>query len=475
MGLKYNGTNIYAVNYNGVSLTQINYNNVPVWYALTGCIISGTARVGKTWTATTSPSEVQSLCAYQWYRGANAIANATNRTYTTTTDDRGSQLRCLAQIGSAYAWSSYTDKILQDMSGAWISGTSKVGQQLNCYISPGEATGSYQWYRDSSAISGATQGYYTLTSSDRGHKVKCSFTGNGNFTGTVSSGYSGDVIQAVTGISFNSYTNYVGNTIYTTVNPSGATGSYQWYRDSSTIDGATNSYYTLTSDDRGHRVSCNFVANGYWEGSVSTGLSSYIYQSISGSAWISGTNEEGYTLTCNRTDWSYSCAYQWYRDSSLVATTTGNTYTLTHDDAGHKIRCNVVGTGYWSGSILTGQTEKVWGWYDWSTSASDKWSSYPSSPKDTSITIPSNVKVTKIEAVGSKAYVDGEYGTITIYGATDSSWTGLAESYAGFSEYSCTWTGSTTAYTRIIARNGFQVCSYITTKLTVSGKEKRQG
>lgn len=367
MALIFGKTNIYGINFvnKGVttSLTQLNYNKTPVWYALTACTIAGTARVGKEWKATTSPSEVQSLCSYQWYRGTSAISGATKDSYTTTTADRGYQLRCLAQIGAAYAWSAYTDKILQDMASCWISGTTKVGQTMTAGISPDGATGTYQWYRGNSAIGSANSKTYTLTESDRGNTVRCGFTGNGNYTGTVTSGNSGTVIQDMSSIWYGSYSQYVGQTITAYVSPSGATGTYYWYREGSSSVIATGQSYKFSSSDRGKRVYCKFVANSNYTGTVQTGYTSYIYEWIGGSAWLSGTAEEGYTLTCSKSN-TYDCRYDWYRDgSTLLQSSTSNTYTVQHDDAGHTISCVVVGTGYWSGSIGTSATGIVYGWF----------------------------------------------------------------------------------------------------------------
>ena len=481
MGLIFGTTNIYGINFvnNGVttSLTQLNYNKTPVWYALTACSIAGTARIDKTWTATVTPSEVQNLCTYQWYRGTSIIANATAATYTTTVNDRGYQLRCLTQIGSASAWSNYGDKILQDMSSCWISGTTKVGQTMSAGIVPDSATGTYQWYRGNDVISGANSSTYLLTESERGNSVKCSFTANGDYIGTVVSGTSGTVIQEMSSIWFGSYSSKVGSWISVGVSPSGATGNYQWYRESESISGATSSSYQFVEADRGKRVMCKFVATGNFTGSLSTSYSSYIYQAVSGSAWISGTTEEGYTLTCNKSN-SFDCYYLWYRDwSTLLQSSTSNTYTLTHDDAGHRISCMVVGTNYWDGSIATGQTETIWGWYDWSNSTSGSWKDYPSSPKYLTLEVPSNVKLTYALATASKAYVDGEYGRVDIaaYFIDKSNWYNIATGTTGFSASYASWEGSSTNYSSIRAEYGFQVCKNVSVEFKIAGKQRRQG
>ena len=62
-----------------------------------------------------------------------------------------------------------------------ISGTTKVGKKLKAKAGPWKPSGvklSYQWYRGSSKIPGATKSSYKLTSKDKGKKLKVRVTGS---------------------------------------------------------------------------------------------------------------------------------------------------------------------------------------------------------------------------------------------------------------------------------------------------------
>lgn len=94
-----------------------------------------------------------------------------------------------------------------------ISGQAKVGQKLVANISPSDTPiHSYQWYRNSTAISGATSREYTLTADDVGKTIKCRTYQNANKTVYVDSGYTDTVTGWITynGIYYALTTNVAG-------------------------------------------------------------------------------------------------------------------------------------------------------------------------------------------------------------------------------------------------------------------------
>ncbi|MDF1487705.1 hypothetical protein [Tessaracoccus caeni] len=122
---------------------------------------------------------------------------------------------------------------------------------------------SYQWYRGSSKIKGATKSSYKLTSKDKGNSIRVKVTGkkSGYKSVTKTSKAASKVkvpkklsstpMPKITG------TAKVGKTLKVKAGswkPSGVKLSYQWYRGSSKIKGATKSSYKLTSKDKGKTI-----------------------------------------------------------------------------------------------------------------------------------------------------------------------------------------------------------------------------
>jgi hypothetical protein len=63
---------------------------------------------------------------------------------------------------------------------------------------------------------------------------------------------------------------------------------------------------------------------------------------------LSGTAQEGQTLTCSTGTWSGSptYTYQWKRDGNDITSATNSTYTLVTADVGTSIKCTVTATNF---------------------------------------------------------------------------------------------------------------------------------
>ena len=155
-----------------------------------------------------------------------------------------------------------------------ISGTVQVGETLTASTSDiadqdglDNATFSYQWLADDSAITDATGSTYTLVPADRGKtiKVKVSFADDANNLETLTSAAMAAVAarpnSPPTGLPTISGTVQVGETL--TADTSGIADedgldnvsySYQWIAGAADIDGATGSTYALVPVDVGKAI-----------------------------------------------------------------------------------------------------------------------------------------------------------------------------------------------------------------------------
>ena len=146
-----------------------------------------------------------------------------------------------------------------------IAGTAKVGQTIAVGAGswgPGSVSLSYQWYRGTTAISGAHSTGYAVQAGDAGSKLSVKVSGLR--TGYTVTARTSATTATVANASFQaapaptiSGTAKVGKTLKATAgtwSPSGVTLTYQWYRDSTRIKGATKSTYKLTKASLAHRI-----------------------------------------------------------------------------------------------------------------------------------------------------------------------------------------------------------------------------
>lgn len=146
------------------------------------------------------------------------------------------------------------------------------------------------------------------------------------------------------------------------ISPSGATLSYQWYRNGAAISGAANQTYTVAGsgiDTIGSLVSVKVTAAGNYAGTLESGTVEIGRIPLGGSVSIDGTTALGDTLTLNTASLTPSdatTAIVWLRNGTAISGATGGTYIITQNDLGKTISVQVTGTGNYSGTITA---EKV--------------------------------------------------------------------------------------------------------------------
>jgi len=149
--------------------------------------LSAVAQVGTKITATTSWSPTGTALTYQWLSGTTVISGATGASYTPVASDIGKTITVKVTGTKA----GYTTLIAQATSGKvlglltvgtpTISGTVAVGYTLTANPGkwgPSGVTLKYQWYRNGTAISGASHATYVLTAADDGQAITVTVAGS---------------------------------------------------------------------------------------------------------------------------------------------------------------------------------------------------------------------------------------------------------------------------------------------------------
>ena len=368
-------------------------------------VITGTAQVGKPLSVDTSgisdPNGLTNVqYSYQWVRNDGStdtnIPGATGQTYTLTDDELNNTIKVRVSFTddagyTATLTSAVTGRVPRSVDQAptglpTVTGTAQVHETLSADTSgisdPNGLTNpqyNYQWIRNDgnsdTTIAGATSSSYTLTDADLNNtiKVKVSFTDDAGYTATLTSNATGSVArpadEAPTGLPTITGTPWVGETLSAdTSGISDGNGlsnpqySYQWVRNDgnsdTSIPGATGQTHTLTDDDLNStvKVSVSFTDDDGYTATLTSAATGSVTRrpdaTPGGLPTITGTAEVGETLSADTsgisdpnglTNPQYS--YQWIRidgDSDTnIPDATGQTYTLTDDEAGKAVKVQV--------------------------------------------------------------------------------------------------------------------------------------
>lgn len=335
--------------------------------------ISGTVTVGSTVTAVPGTwTPTPTAFTYQWTRNGAAISGATASTYQVSTADAGNLLS-VSVTASAPGYAPTTRVSLAQSvptqrftttARPTISGDPRVGSVLTASTGTWAPTPdyfTYQWRRNGAAISGATASTYTVGAADVGAEI--TVTAAAIKTGYTRTPLTSTAMTAVTGTFTTAPTPsvtgsaQVGGTLVGvagTWSPQPDGLSYQWTRNGTPIDGATDASYLLVEADRGAQVRLAVTAT---KAGYSTLTRTSAAKTILGiftttpTPSITGTLEPGATVTASTGTWSPapdSFTYQWQRNGSAITGATAKTYAISNTDAGADLTVTVtaVKAGY---------------------------------------------------------------------------------------------------------------------------------
>ncbi len=291
---------------------------------------------------------------YVWYRNGAVVSGATSSSYTATLAGSYTVRRTVS--GCAATSSAVTVTVTAGPSVSLTAG----GATTFCsggsvVLNATTGTGStYVWYRNGAVVSGATAASYTAT-----------LTGSYTVQRTVSgcSGTSSALMVTVTAGPSVSIT-AGGPTAFCTggsvvLNATTGTGStYTWYRDGSTISGATASSYTAT-------LAGSYTVRRTLSGCSATSSAVAVTLGTAPATTITPngpTNFNSGGSVALYATWTSGSTFIWYRNgtaitgstaSNTITATTGGSYTVVRTISGCSSTSPAVVVVVGSGSAVT--------------------------------------------------------------------------------------------------------------------------
>lgn len=269
---------------------------------------------------------------------------------------------------------------------ASVSGSAVYGGKLTAVLGSWakDAAASFQWLRDGTEISGATEASYSLGLADIGTVVsaRITVTAENRIDVTVTAAASSPVALAsqtapdasVSGAAA------VGSTLLANAGswPSGTRLTFQWLRDGIEVPGAVSSAYLLGDADLGKRIRVRVT--GFREGyadaialsdataAVRAGDGSEegpeVPETVArGTVKVVGTAAVGKKLSMSSSGWQAGTVLvsRWYRDGVIIPGATGTSYTPGKGDLKHRISARVIASkpGLVSVEVASAETGPV--------------------------------------------------------------------------------------------------------------------
>jgi hypothetical protein len=346
-----------------------------------------------------SVTDASPSLSYQWYRDTSKISRATKSYYKLSSSDYGKAISVRVKVSKSNYTSIYLTSVPQgyslipSMSAPQITGTLANGQTITA-VAPTFTLNSvatttdpltYQWYRDTKAVSGAVFGSYTLSSSDVGKAiyVKVTATKLGALSwskysaktqkiGSSTLPMAGWNAQANATVTKDPVTKTL-SVVGTGITEPDVKISYQWYRGSSAISKQTKSYYKLSSSDYNKLISVRVTTSKSTFTTIVKYSTQENYSVVPAAAvTISDTTPTiGDSLSAVLPAFTTAgspyvpgvgfVTYQWYRETTKLSGQTAATYTVVSADKGKRMTVKIVVSkdGFLSSGLTSAKTSKV--------------------------------------------------------------------------------------------------------------------
>lgn len=304
-------------------------------------------------TATGNPAPT-----YQWFHGDNALTGETSSTFSrtsSTTADAGSYTVTVSNgVGTAVT----SDAAMLSLNTAPVITTDPASQTINegqpvsfTVVASGTSPLAYQWFKGQDPISGATAATYMIsvtTAADAGsYSVVVS---NDQGDDTSASADLTIIVPPVITTPPAGKTALVGDSVtFDVVNTGTSPFTFQWFKDSTLLNGKTSSTLTVnpvTVADAGSYTVV--VTNPAGFDTSAAAVLTVEYAPIIITDPTNKTQGVGGTTTFTVVaEGNPAPTYQWNRDSSPITGETNATLTLTNvqlSDSGAKLTVDVINT-----------------------------------------------------------------------------------------------------------------------------------
>ncbi len=338
-----------SVTSNAVTLTVNGTATAP---AITGQPSNATIAAGAGATFTVTASGTTPL-TYQWSKNSAAISGATSASYSIASAQASDAGSYTCVVTNSAGSATTTAATLTVTTGATVPGittqpasaTVTAGSAATfTVLAGGTAPLTYQWYKNSVAISSATAATYSIASAqstDAGSYV-CVVSNSAGSTGTNAATLTVSTAAVAPSIATQPASATVavgGSAVFTVVANGTAPLTYQWYKGVTALPGATTSNDALTGVQVADSGSYSCVVTNSLGSATSNAATLTVNSPATAptittqpaNATVTTGSSATFTVTASGTA---PLAYQWQKSGVALSGATSASYTIASVQAG---------------------------------------------------------------------------------------------------------------------------------------------
>jgi len=337
----------------GITMT-VNSTLVP---AVSITATATTICTGTSVTYTATPTNGGATPAYQWEKNAVAISGATNSTYATSTISNSDVFTVVltSNAGCASPTTATSTGITMTVNpilipSVVISATATtICSGTSIIFTPTPTNGGtspfYQWQKNGAPIAGASNSTYSTSTITNGDIFSVVLTSNATCASPTTATSPGVTITVNPNLVPSVIINASATTICTGTNVTftptptngGASPSYTWQKNGTTISGASTSTYSTTSAVTGDVFSAILTSNATCASpttATSPGITMTVNSTLVPAVATTATatticTGTAVTFTATPTNGGTTPAYQWKKNAAVIAGATSSTYTTS--------------------------------------------------------------------------------------------------------------------------------------------------
>jgi uncharacterized repeat protein (TIGR01451 family) len=303
---------------------------------------------------------------YQWFKGAGALSGQTGSSYSLASvgaSDAGTYSVVVTGTCGGSISNSATLTVNENVlvGSAPVSTTNCPGTTASFNVTASGTGLTYRWFKDTTALPGATASSYFIASVSAGKAGTYSVVVTGSCGNPITNSATLTVNQNVlVSAAPVSITNCPGTPASFSVSATGTGLTYQWFKGAGALSGQTSSSFSIGSVSANDTGTYSVVVSGTCGNSITNSATLTVNQNVLvNSAPVSITNCSGTPASFSVSASGTGLTYQWFKGTGALLGQTATSFSIASVSANDAGTYSVVVSGTCGSSITKSATLTV--------------------------------------------------------------------------------------------------------------------